>query len=140
MDAPQDGQPGTYVSTGTLPPAEQMQTLVDEAYERYRTGDHEVHILESKPYRLQRTLSDLNGIDPKIHFRKPARAIHAVLAITRHPQGNPTTARAMKLYERVWRHLVPRLKAEFSDDLFEREIYEELCVGIRLEAMLAELV
>ena len=46
----------------------------------------------------------------------------------------------MKLYERVWRHLVPRLKAEFSDDLFEREIYEELCVGIRLEAMLAELV
>ncbi len=42
MDAPQDDQPGTYVSTGTLPPAEQMQTLVDEAYERYRTDDEGV--------------------------------------------------------------------------------------------------
>ena len=40
--APRDDQPGTYVSTGTLPPAEQMQTLVAEAYERFRTDDEGV--------------------------------------------------------------------------------------------------
>jgi hypothetical protein len=108
--------------------------------ERYRTGDHEVHVLEARPYRLQRTLSDLNGIDPKIHHRKPARAIHAVLGITRRPDGNPSTARVLALFERVWRKLVPQLREDFSEDLFEREIYEELCVGIRLEAFLAGLI
>jgi hypothetical protein len=108
--------------------------------EHEQTGDHAVHVLESRPHRLQRTLSDLNGIDPKVHHRKPARAIHAVLGITRHPNGNPTTVRVTTLFERVWRNLVPRLKTDFSEDLFERDIYEQLCVGIKLEAILAGLI
>ncbi len=56
---------------------------------RLETGDHEFHVLESKAHRLQRTLSDLNGIDAKVHQRDPWRAIRAMLSIIRRPAGKP---------------------------------------------------
>ncbi|HWE26563.1 MAG TPA: hypothetical protein VHB97_01115, partial [Polyangia bacterium] len=34
---------------------------------------------EQRPYRLQITLSDVNGIDPHIHEGRPTRVLHSVL-------------------------------------------------------------
>ena len=41
------------------------------AVEMSRHQKHEWFVLEAKPYRLQRALSDVNGTDPLIHGGRP---------------------------------------------------------------------
>ncbi len=98
---------------------------------RQQTGQHEFHVLEARPHRLQMTLSDLNGIDPMVHQRRPESAIRAVLGIIRRPTGNPSMKEVLDLYREVWRRYVPLLKAEHGDGLFHREIYEDLLMVVR---------
>jgi hypothetical protein len=98
---------------------------------RQQTGDHEFHILESRDHRLQKTLSDLNGIDPKVHGRKLQRAIRAVLSILRRPDANPTMTEVLALHEEVWQKYVPRLRRTHGEGLFNRDIYEDLLILIR---------
>lgn len=40
-----------------------------------RRGRHDWWVLESRAYRLQRSLSDLNGTDPLVHGGRPRRLI-----------------------------------------------------------------
>lgn len=43
-----------------------------------RHGPHDWWVLESRAFRLQRSLSDLNGTDPLIHGNRPARLLQAL--------------------------------------------------------------
>lgn len=96
---------------------------------RVQTGDHDFHVLESVEHRLQITLSDLNGIDAKVHGRNPARAIREVLGMVGRPGRNPPATVVNDLYEKIWRHVVPALRAAHGDGFFKRDIYEDL-VGV----------
>ena len=90
------------------------------------SGQHDYLMLERKPHRLHRHLSDLGGIDPKIHHGTPRGAICAVLEVLERPEGNPSAAEVMKLYRRMLR-LVPELKAQHGNhDLFSTRVYGEL--------------
>ncbi|MBI3886932.1 MAG: hypothetical protein HY302_14565 [Opitutae bacterium] len=102
---------------------------------RQQTGDHEFHVMESHPHRLQQTLSDLNGVDPKIHHRRPKNAIRAVLLIVNRSGGGPSTDEVNRLYEIVWRKYVPMLRQRHGDGLFSRDVFNELCVITRVLAV-----
>ena len=52
-----------------------------------RGSGHRVFLLEAQRYRLQRTLSDLNGIDPYIHDGTPQGVVRSVLEMFRRPRG-----------------------------------------------------
>ena len=41
---------------------------------------HQLLVLDAKAWQVSVSLSDLAGLDPKIHANKPIRAIHAVRA------------------------------------------------------------
>ena len=99
-----------------------------------QTGRHDFLMLEKKDHRLDRTLSDLKGIDPKIHHGRPAEAIIAVLEVLERPKGNPAVADVHGLYREVIR-LVPELKREHHrDSLFGSRIYQALVTLIRVLA------
>lgn len=102
---------------------------------RQQKGRHEFHILESRAHRLQHTLSDVNGIDPKVHHRQPKSAIRAVLLIINRRGGNPSTDDVNRLYEAIWRQYVPMLRQRHGDGLFSSDLFDELCVIIRILAL-----
>lgn len=101
---------------------------------RQQKGGHEFHVLEAKAHRLQHTLSDVNGIDPKVHHRRPKAAIRAVLLIISRPRGNPSTDEVNRLYEYIWRKYVPMLRQRHGDGLFSRDVFTDLCVITRVLA------
>lgn len=91
-----------------------------------QSDQHDFLILERKPHRLHRHLSDVGGIDPKIHHGTANGAICALLEVLERPEGNPSTAQVMKLYRRMLK-LVPALKAQHGNrDLFSMRVYGEL--------------
>ncbi len=51
---------------------------------------HQWFVFEARPYRLQRSLSDLNGTDPHIHEQRPRRLLielsNAFVRARRQPQ------------------------------------------------------
>lgn len=51
------------------------------------SGPHHLLFLDSAPYRYQASLSDVAGLDPKIHNGKPEEAIEAVRAFLKAKSG-----------------------------------------------------
>jgi hypothetical protein len=57
-----------------------------------RASGRRVFVMEEVPYRLQATLSDMNGHDPVIHGGRPDGVLRCVLDCLGRPRGNPTLA------------------------------------------------
>jgi hypothetical protein len=107
---------------------------------RFSGERHDFHILESEPHRLQRTLSDLNGIDPLIHNNDPARAIRCVLSVIGRRGRNPPAAQITGLYQQIWKTVIPRLRKAHGDGLFSHDIYLDLVSIVRQIAINAGFV
>jgi hypothetical protein len=91
-----------------------------------QSGQHDFLILDKEPFRLHRHLSDIGGVDPKIHHGTVRGAICAVLEALEKPSGNPSAADVMRLYRRMMR-LVPQLKARHGNrEIFSTRVYGEL--------------
>jgi hypothetical protein len=91
-----------------------------------QTRQHNFLVLEKRPHRLQKHLSDLGGIDPKIHHGAVRGAIRAVLDILDKPRENPSVAEIMCRYRRLIK-MVPLLKEwHGSKSLFNTRVYGEL--------------
>lgn len=89
-------------------------------------GRHNFLILEKKPHRLDRHLSDLRGVDPMIHHGTAEGAICAVLDVLEKPGGNPSASDVLKLYRRI-KAYVPLLKRRHrSAHLFSTRVYGQL--------------
>lgn len=83
-------------------------------------------LLESKPHRLNRTLSDLAGHDPVIHSGKPLGMISAVLDSLGPPRAAPSPRAVYSLWKDLMK--VSRvLKAEHNrDTVFSRNMFNQL--------------
>lgn len=62
----------------------ELGLAVEASYRR----EHQWFVLEARPYRLQRSLSDLNGTDPLIHGGRPEGLLQ-VLANVFDPPDAP---------------------------------------------------
>lgn len=60
------------------------------AYALAQKASHDFFVLEEKPFRLQASLSDLNGHDPHIHDSTPSGALRCVLDCFGTPSGVPS--------------------------------------------------
>jgi hypothetical protein len=91
-----------------------------------QTNQHDFMVLDRRAHRLDRHLSDLKGVDAKIHHGTVRGAICAILESLDKPAGNPTAADVMKLYRRMCQ-FVPVLKARHGNrELFSARVYGEL--------------
>ena len=59
------------------------------AYALAQKASHDFFILEEKPFRLQASLSDLNGYDPHIHDCTPSGALRCILDCFGSSSGVP---------------------------------------------------
>ena len=105
-----------------------------------QTNSHDFLVLERKRHRLDRSLSDLKGIDPKIHGGSARSAISAILEVLERPSGNPNAKQVWQLYLRL-RRILPALKNQHGrNSLFGSRVYGDLVSLGWIEALSLGLV
>jgi hypothetical protein len=91
--------------------------------------DHKFFMLESKRYRLQKTLSDTNGIDPGIHEATTKGIITCALAHLGKPHGNPDVKTIIRIQRQLWKTVAPLKTIHGRTSIFSRPIFSVLVDG-----------
>lgn len=92
--------------------------------------NHAFVLLEGMPYRLQKTLSDLNGHDPFLHGGSIRGTIDCVLDALRPTSGAPSPQEVFRLY-RTMRVAAESLTSGWRKTVFTRSVFLDLvAVGV----------
>ena len=97
---------------------------------------HSWFVLESEPYRLQRSASDLNGTDPNIHSGNAEGVLRELCNIFRR-SGVPSVPRMIEVYRFVHGNLNAILYRHGTTNPYDRSVFVELCW---LSKTLADLI
>ena len=90
---------------------------------------HKFILLEAERHRLQRTLSDVNGIDPGIHGATVKGIISCVLSLLGKQRENPHPKQVAHIHRQLWK-TVPFLKRNHGrSNIYSRAIFDELVAG-----------
>ena len=86
---------------------------------------HEWFVFDTVPYRLDKALSDLGGVRPKIHDFTAEGVLRALMnALGRH-EHRPTLTGLLEIYGEVEK-VARRIKRTYSNDLFDTRPFAEL--------------
>lgn len=92
---------------------------------------HVFALLEARPYRLQRSLSDMNGFDPMIHNGSRAGAVRCMFEI--FAGARPTDLQsALRLARRLTRVLKQLKRDHRVRSVFSRVLFNELFAAATL--------
>lgn len=96
-------------------------------------GQHRVYVFERKRYRMQQSTSDINGIDPQIHYGRPKGVMAGLRNIFHQPKGTTTVPEMLSSYRAVKRKLPAFLKKAGSDSAFEASVFIDLNLAALVE-------
>jgi hypothetical protein len=99
---------------------------------RSTQGRHQVFIFEKKAYRMLRSMSDANGIDPQIHNGRPTR-IMAGLRNIFFQKDKTTVPEMLSSYRAVKRRLPELRKNAGGKSLFEPSVFNDLVLAALVE-------
>ena len=97
-------------------------------------GKHTVHVFESRRYRAQRSTSDINRIDPRIHHGTAKGVMAALRNIFRQPGDVTTVPEMLVSYRAVKRRLPELRKNAGSKSLFEASVFDDLKLAALVES------
>jgi hypothetical protein len=95
------------------------------AISRNAGADHQWFVFDTMPYRLDKALSDLGGIRPRIHDRSPESVLRALMNVLGRLTERPTFADLLNVYREVER-AARGIKRDYSLDLFDTKPFAEL--------------
>ncbi|HET8799058.1 MAG TPA: hypothetical protein VFO89_15295 [Thermoanaerobaculia bacterium] len=87
--------------------------------------EHQWFVFDTVPYRLDKALSDLGGIRPRIHDMTPRGVLRCLMNALDRRTHQPTLANLLAIYGDVER-MARRIKREYSDDLFDTRPFADL--------------
>jgi hypothetical protein len=97
-------------------------------------GRHRVHIFESKPYRTQRSTSDVNGMDPQIHRGTVTGLMAGLRNIFRQPDDVTTVPEMLTSYRAVKQKLPELRKNAGGQSLFGASLFQDLSLAALVES------
>jgi hypothetical protein len=97
-------------------------------------GKHRVYVFESKPYRTQRSTSDINGIDPQIHHGTAKGVMAGLRNILRQPGDVTTVPEMLCSYRTIKRKLPELMRNAGGKSLFEASVFQDLTVAALVES------
>jgi hypothetical protein len=101
---------------------------------------HSWIVLESRPYRVQKSLSDINGFDPFIHQGTARGTLRAVAEAFDRPSGSPPMSDLVRIY-RTLRTMARDLKAQDgAHTVFNRRHFGQLVLAGQQTAVRLGLV
>ncbi|HEX7677226.1 MAG TPA: hypothetical protein VF713_03825 [Thermoanaerobaculia bacterium] len=95
------------------------------AVSRAAGANHQWFVFDTVPYRLDKALSDLGGIRPRIHDRSPESVLRALMNVLGRLTDRPTFADLVNVYDEVERS-AQGIKKGYSLDLFDTKPFAEL--------------
>ncbi len=95
---------------------------------------HTWFVFEAKAYRVQKSLSDLNGTDPNIHGGKVAGVMRELSNVFRRPLNQPTVPEMMTTFNAISRRSGKILKEAGTKSLFEARAFQDLCYEAKIAA------
>lgn len=87
--------------------------------------NHRWYILEAMDYRLQKSLSDLNGHDPFIHNGTVEGVLVKLTDIFQGGRNQPDPIQLLSLYRQV-RKAAAKLKQAYGNNLFTPSCFRKL--------------
>jgi hypothetical protein len=100
---------------------------------RSTKAEHTVFVFESKAFRAQRSTSDINKMDPRIHNGSAKGVMSALLSIFWQPESPPTVPEMLESYRAVKAKLPLLLKEAGSKSPFEKAVFERLKLAALVE-------
>jgi hypothetical protein len=107
------------------------------AWEKSHPKKHTWFVFESKTYRLQKSLSDLNGTDPHIHGGQGAGVMRELSNVFRRPGEQPSVPEMMRTFHTISRRSAQILAEAGTKNLFEARAFQDLCYEAKLAVEIA---
>jgi hypothetical protein len=95
---------------------------------------HRVYIFDAKPYRAQRSTSDVNGIDPQVHNGSPKNLMVGLRNIFRQPGDVTTVPEMLASYRALQKQLSNIRKRAGGGSLFGAAIFQDIVLASLIEA------
>jgi hypothetical protein len=95
------------------------------ALSRAPRAHHEWFVFDTVPYRVDKALSDLGGIRPRIHDMSPESVLRCLMNALGRQKHQPTFANLIAIYSTV-EQMARRIKRDYSDDLFDTRPFADL--------------
>ena len=109
-------------------------------WENANPDKHTWFVFEAKNYRVQKSLSDLNGTDPQIHDGKVSGVMRELSNIFRRSRNRPTVPEMMNTFTTISRRAGKIMAAAGAANLFEARAFQELCFEAKIAADALQLV
>jgi hypothetical protein len=100
---------------------------------RSAKATHEVFVFESKAFRAQRSTSDINKMDARIHNGRPKGVMSALRSLFRQADDPMTVPEMQRSFRAVRAKLPLLLKSAGSKSPFEKTVFEDLKVAALVE-------
>ena len=91
-------------------------------------------VFEAVANRMDKSLSDLKGTDPRIHGATVRGVLSGLCNAFRRPGRQPTVPQMMQVYRELRRNQAAILSASGSDTLYTRKVFADVCVVASSEA------
>jgi hypothetical protein len=101
------------------------------AWEKANPKEHDWFVFEAKAYRIQKSLSDLNGTDPQVHGGTAAGIMRELSNVFRRPRNQPTVPEMMATFNAISRRSAKILAAAGAASLFEARAFQDLCIAAK---------
>jgi hypothetical protein len=86
------------------------------------------YVFESKSYRMEKSLSDLNGTDAKIHEGKVAGVFGELCQVFKRRGRQPTVQQMARIYREVRRNQAAILKESGAKSPYQARAFRDICV------------
>jgi hypothetical protein len=102
--------------------------LTVASQERAKTKKDNWYVFESKSHRLEKSLSDLNGTDPKIHHGRIDGVLGELCHIFKPPGKRPSVQQMKRIYRELRKRQPDILKDSGADSLYKPRVFKDICV------------
>jgi hypothetical protein len=95
------------------------------AFSRSSRREHRWIVFDRVPYRLQKALSDLGGIRPRIYDGTPIGLLRELMSALQREKHRPTLPDLVTVYQAV-EEAAREIKRTYSRDLFDTRPFDDL--------------
>ncbi len=104
------------------------------AWEKLNPKKHTWFVFEAKAYRIQKSLSDLNGTDPQIHGGQVIGVMRELSNVFRRARNQPTVPEMMSTFNVISRRAAKIQADAGTTSLFEARAFQDLCYEAKVAA------
>ena len=103
-------------------------------WEKSNPKMHTWFVFEEKNYRIQKSLSDLNGTDAQVHGGKVSGVMRELSNIFERPDNQPTVPEMMSTFNIISRNSARIQEEARAQSLFEAKAFKVLCYEAKVAA------